>query len=146
MKINGSKCKIMLFNRSRKYDFMPNVKFSENQSGEVVEEMKLLGVHFSSDLKWHSHIKHIAKSANTKLWVIRRLKKLGAENSILIDLYNKQIRSTLEYACPVWAPGLTQSDIKELERVQKSAFAIIFGYQDYKHTLQKHNLKTLEER
>ena len=69
-----------------------------------------------------------------------------AENSILIDLYKKQIRSTLEYACPVWAPGLTQSDTKELKRVQKSAFAIIFGCQDYKHTLQKHNLKTLEER
>ena len=53
-------------------------------------------------MKWNSHIQHMSKSANSKLWMLRRLKKLGAGSSILVDLNNKQIRSILEYAVPVW--------------------------------------------
>ena len=146
MKINSAKSKVMLFNRSRKFDFMPEIRLSKDQVCEVVEEMKLLGVHITSDLKWQSHVNYITKRANLKLWILRRLKKLGADQEILTDLYNKQIRSILEYACPVWGPGLTKGDSKELERVQKSAFAIIFGYQDYQKILVKHGQKSLEER
>ena len=108
--------------------------------------MKLLGVVISSNMKWNSHIQHMSKSANSKLWMLRRLKKLGAGNSILVDLYNKQIRSILEYAVPVWAPGLSKANIEEIERVQKSAFTIIFGPESYVQTLKKNKLKSLNDR
>ena len=71
---------------------------------------------------------------------------MGANTTTLLDLYNIQIRSILEYACPVWSPGLLSGDIIDLERVQKSAFVIIFGRDAYEETLKRHGLKTLEER
>ena len=71
---------------------------------------------------------------------------MGADQDILLDLYNKQIRSILEYACPVWTPDMTKSNIIQMERVQKYAFAIIFGHQEYQKTLEKNGLKSLEER
>ena len=117
MVINSSKSKVILFNKAVKYDFMPTVKLSENKTLEVVDEAKLLGVTFSADLKWHSHVANISKRAYMKLWLIRRLKGLGASQEILLDLYNKQVRSILEYAAPLWSPGLTVQDKEELVRV-----------------------------
>ena len=146
MVINSSKSKTMLFNRAKNYDFMPEIKTVDDQVAEVVSEMKLLGVVISSDLKWHSHVKNLSKCANAKLWILRRLKYLGANQSILLDVYYKQIRSILEYAAPLWGPGLTLSDIVVIERIQKTAFAIIFGFQSYKHTLKKQKIKSLADR
>ena len=67
MKINSSESKTMLFNRSRKSDFMPELMISGDDYAEVVESMKLLGVIISSDLKWHSHINYLCERANSKL-------------------------------------------------------------------------------
>ena len=44
MKINQDKSKVMLFNTSWKYDFLPKVTIDGENNLEVVEEMKLLGV------------------------------------------------------------------------------------------------------
>ena len=52
MKINSKKSKVMLFNKSRKWDFPPEVGFSDKNNLEVVSEMKLVGVVITSDLRW----------------------------------------------------------------------------------------------
>ena len=44
----------------------------------------------------------------------------------------------MELAVPVWSPGLTQLEVKQLERVQKTAFHIILGegYACYENALE----------
>ena len=145
MKLNSKKTKLMLFNTARNSDFMPEVRL-ENETLEVVENMKLLGITISSDLKWHAHISEVCKRGMSKLWMLRRLKKMGANQKILLDLYKKQIRSLLEYAAPVWHSGLTKTDVSEIERVQKCAVAIIFSNQPYKSVVKKNHLEPLEQR
>ena len=49
----------------------------------------------------------MTKKAYTRLWLVRRLKLLGANKEKLLDVYVNQIRSVLEYAAVVWHPGLT---------------------------------------
>ena len=78
--------------------------------------------------------------------MIRRFIFFGANTSTLIAHYHLQRRSILKYACPVWSPGLLSGDIIDLERVQKSAFVIIFGRYSYDEILKRHGLHTLEER
>ena len=75
-----------------------------------------------------------------------RIKQLGASQSELLDVYVKQVRSILEFASVVWHPGLTQDNTAQIERVQKSAFAIIIGKDDnsYKNSLQIMNMETLK--
>ena len=51
MKINYKKTKMMLFNPCWSKDFMPDFKLGGFEL-EVVEEMKLLGVIITPDLKW----------------------------------------------------------------------------------------------
>ena len=50
MKLNQKKTKLMIFNSCRSMDFMPSFKLGTEEL-QVVEEMKLLGIHTSSDLK-----------------------------------------------------------------------------------------------
>ena len=105
MKINIDKTKAMLFNQCRTVDFMPNLSL-ENQEIEVVEQMKLLGVIITSDLKWSANTEFIVKKAFKKLWVLRRLKEAGANRDELIDMYIKIVRSIVELAVPVWHSSL----------------------------------------
>ena len=44
----------MLFNTAKTRDFSPEM-IIDNNTLDVVEEMKLLGVKITSDLKWHSN-------------------------------------------------------------------------------------------
>ena len=68
--------------------------------------------------------------------------------SLQEDVFNKQVRSVLEYAAVVWDAALTQDDILKIERVQKSACSIILGagYISYEDALITLHLKPLSER
>ena len=137
----------MLFNTAKTNDFFPEITI-ENETLDVVEEMKLLGVKISTDLKWHSNTEFITKKAYSRLWLIRRLKLFGANQSELLDVYIKQVRSILEFAAVVWHSGLTQINTSDIERVQKSALAIILGpkYTNYENALKLVKMETLKER
>ena len=137
----------MLFNTSTKYDFQPELKV-DGEVLEVVSQMKLLGVIVSDDLRWHENTLFITKKAYSRIWMLRRLKQMGANNQILLDTYYKQIRSVLEFACVVWNSGLTQENIHEIERVQKSVLGVILGsnYRTYEEACLELNVKTLTER
>ena len=62
MKINHGKSKVMLFNTARSRDFMPGITLDGN-SLEVVEEMPLLGLVLTSDLKWSRNTENMCKKA-----------------------------------------------------------------------------------
>ena len=147
MVINRKKTKAMVFNPCTALDFMPEIKLEDHQI-EVVEEIRLLGVNVTSDLKWSSNTQNILKKANKRLWLIRRLKNMGASQHDLVDMFIKQIRSILELAVPVWQGSLTLEDKADLERIQKSAVHIIMGqdYQSYDMALNHLNMESLESR
>jgi hypothetical protein len=148
MKINQDKTKIMLFSTSRKYDFMPRVSIDGENYLEVVEEMKLLGVIIQSNMKWYSNTLNLCKKGYARLWMLRNLKKHGASRTDLLDVYIKQCRCLLELAVPVWNPAITKCEVSQIERVQKTACAIILGkqYESYMQALDCLKLESLEDR
>ena len=92
-----------------------------------MEETKLLGLIIRSDMSWVSNTEYMTKRGNSKLWMLRRLKVLGASQDDLVDVYFKQVRSILEFAVPVWHSSITNEERIDLERIQKSACYIILG-------------------
>ena len=119
MKLNFSKTKFMLFNPTINFDFVPDFKV-EGEQIETLDEMKLLGLVLSNDLSWKANTANMTKKAYKKLWMIKRLKLNGATYEDLTDVYVKQVRSILEFGTPVWNSNLTQEDVFDIERVQKS--------------------------
>ena len=147
MKINDKKTKLMVFNPCTSVDFAPVFQLNGNQL-DVVEEMRLLGVIVRSDMTWKSNTEHMVLKAYKKLWIMRRLKKLGANEEELKDIYIKQVRSVLELAVPAWQGAITQAERNEIERFQKAAHHIILGekYLSYRSALKQTGLQTLESR
>ena len=115
---------------------------------EVVSKMKLLGVIITDDLRWHENTNFITNKAFCRLWILRRLKNMGASRRILIDTYYKQIRTVVEFGAVVWNAGLTQENIAHIERVQKSALCVILGprYRSYEEACEELDMKTLAVR
>ena len=150
MSINREKTKVMIFNPNRMYDGTPRLTLSDmgGEHLEVVETFKLLGVMIRSDLKWSDNTDYICQKGYARLWMIRRLKGLGAGILEMLAVYENQVRPVLEMAVPVWQPALTQQESTQIERVQRCAFYIILGrnYRSYEEALNILEFTTLEER
>ena len=88
------------------------------------------------------------KKGNKRLWFLRRLKLLNASRTTLTNIYKLFCRSALEYCAPVWAGALTKKNSRDIERVQKNAYRIIYGknYITYQDTLDEAGESTLNER
>ena len=147
MMINYKKTKAMVFNPCISVDFMPDLRLEDHEL-EVVDEIRLLGIIVRSDLKWSSNTENLIERAYKKLWIIRRLKNLGATQVDLVEIYTKLIRSVLELAVPAWQGAITQQERINIERVQKSAAHIILGedYCSYRVALKLLQLDSLESR
>ena len=78
MRINTDKTKVVLFNTARKYDFMPQLTIDGTSLLEVVEEFRLLGLVLKSNLSWQANTDQMCQKGFARLWMLRRLKKLGA--------------------------------------------------------------------
>ena len=113
-------------NRATSIDILPE---TEETVTELVEETKLLGIMIRSDLSWKSNTNALVAKGFKRIWTLRNLKRFGADNQHLIEVYIQQVRSILEMASPVWTAGLTQQEIRSPERVQKTAIFVIKGGQ-----------------
>ena len=86
---------------------------------ELLEQTKLLGVIVTSNLSWAANTDFIVSRCNSKIWVVRRLRKLWASRADLIDIFCKQIRNILEFAAPVWNSSLVGEDISNWKELRK---------------------------
>ena len=147
MKLNYDKTKLIIFNPCRTKDFMPEIALDGHEI-EVVDEIRLLGIILRSDMKWVSNTLNMTNKANKRLWILRRLKHLGASDIDLLEVYTKQIRCVLELAVPAWQGSISQAEKTTLERIQKCAAQIILGdsYHSYGDALKTLNLDSLEAR
>ena len=80
------------------------------------------------------------------MWMLRNLKKYGATAEQLKLVYIQQIRSISEYCCPVWNAGLKKKEIRAIERIQRTACAIITGNFKYSENLNYLQIESLENR
>ena len=88
MKLNFKKTKIMVFNPCKSLDFKPEISL-DGKALEIVDEIRLLGLIIRSDMKWNANTLNMVKKASKRLWILRRLKQLGASTHDLVDVYIK---------------------------------------------------------
>ena len=130
MKLNPSKCAHMKVPFLKNQDEDHALTIDQVPLQEV-STTKILGVHVSSDLKWSKHICEVLKKANSRLYLLKLLKHFNLLTDDLVTIYSGFVRPTVEYAAPVWHPGLTLHKNLALERIQlKRACRIIVG-KDY---------------
>ena len=123
MSFNTDKTEIMIFsNRS----VPENVDFSFNgNSVPITISHKHLGVTFSNDAKWNTHLDNIKSSVSKHLNILRKL-KYHLSRTNLDKLYLVYIRPLFEYACELWDNcGIGNS--QKLEQLQLKDAIIVTG-------------------
>ena len=75
------------------------------------------------------------------------MKSFGATRDDLVKIWTTILRPCAEYASPVWHPGLSLCETRNLEKLQKTALAIILGrcYINYRPYYKINNTTTSYE-
>lgn len=120
---NQTKTVSMFFTSSRSSP-QPNLFFN-NVTLTSVSTHKHLGITFSENFSWHTHIQNIIKTAMKQIAILRKLKYLLSKDS-LSKIYCTFILPLLEYASEIW-DGCSDSDSYSLEKVQHEAALIVTG-------------------
>ncbi|KAI8517678.1 hypothetical protein Bbelb_036950 [Branchiostoma belcheri] len=115
IELNPVKCKVMVIYFMRNSPPPPQLSVGPSYL-EVVQFAKVLGVILQADLKWSAHVNSIVSKANRRLYLVRVLKKHGLNDNDLVLVFCGFVRPLLEYACPVWHPGLTSLQSKPYRR------------------------------
>ena len=156
MQLHEHKFVYMNYNARPKHFTLANLPFygdsfkydiSDNACLEVSELVNDLGVTFSSNMDWSSHILNIAKAAKRKAgWALSVFKDRSP--FVMLTLYKSLIRSKLEYACPLWT-GMSLENCRLLEAIQRSFTNKIncpSGVNDYWERLAYLNMMSLQRR
>ena len=98
-----------------------------------------MGTIIEENLSWDLNTANIVRKANARMEILRRVASFGASVSDMKDIYILFVRSLLEQSATVWHSSLSQQNINDLERVQKSALNIILGqkYTNYENSVLK---------
>ena len=147
MKLNEKKTHQIIFNFNRDKQFTTEVRL-KGEPLDIVEEVKLLGVIITNDLRWDKNTSYLVKKANKKMRMLHIASKFTRNREHLKQIYKTFIRSNLEFSSNVWHSSLTKENRKDLERVQKAALRVILrsDYQNYEDALRLTNLESLDKR
>ena len=92
---------------------------------QIVKKMKILGTIVNKKLTWDDNCSDIVKRVNSRMELIRQAKNFGATENERIHLWNVYCRSVLEQSCVVWNSQLTNDNIHDLERTQRSFIRLL---------------------
>ena len=76
---------------------------------------EIIGGHSQSRPEMAKNTNFICKKASEKLRILRRLKKFNIKTFQLFDVYQKEVRSILKYAVPVWNSVITKQQSNQIE-------------------------------
>ena len=137
----------MIFNFTNNYQFTTRLKMN-NENIDVIDTTRLLGTVITNDLSWGENVSAIVRKSNARMEILRRISNFSVPLEDMKTIYILFIRSLLEQSATVWHSSLSQQNVEDLERVQKSAFRVILQqkYKNYKHALQLLEMDSLYDR
>ena len=69
---------------------------------KAIQSTKLLGLTINDTLTWNDHIENLGMIASKKLYFLVQLKRARFPIVDLVTHYCARVRSSLDYACPVF--------------------------------------------
>lgn len=98
------------------------------------EEMKVLGIIFDSCLTWNTHIRETLKKCNSKLGVLKKIRKRFTADQFL-QIVTSQYYSQLYYCALVWLGDSTLSILKKrINSAHYRPLRIALKDYSYKHS------------
>ena len=112
---------------------------------QATTSSKLLGLTINNTLTWNDHVDGLVKKAARKIYFLVQLKRARVRAEDLVAYYCACIRSSLDYACPVFHYSLPQYLQSDLERAPIRALACIFPRMPYGEALKRACLTSIRK-
>lgn len=123
MTLNADKTVFMSITRKKaplKYNYHIN-----NTTLKRVQSYKYLGIWFTPDLRWNTHVDYVCSKATKVLYSLRR-NLYSAPSEIKCLAYKTLVRPIIEYSKIVWDP-YTQLNCNKLTKIQRLSARFIFN-------------------
>ena len=146
MRINESKTQLLCVSNSINYtvESYLTVGSERIRSGE---QLKILGMMFDSRGTMSAHVAELKKKFNSRIWILRHLRRANLEPEKLTKVYCALIRPVFEYCSSVYHSMITSAQSLSLERMQANALKTIYGWHNSYSTCRRlAGLPTLAER
>ena len=117
LRLNLRKCKLLWIPKSASLSrpVIPDIP--------SVDEVRILGVTFTSDLKWDKHFDNVTKTAARRLYALRILRSCCSFD-VLRHIYHGLILSVMEYCSPLFI-AMSNRNCNVLDSIQRRAERII---------------------
>ena len=146
MVINAAKTQLLCVSDTR-FSETESYFIAGDQKIRSQDEMKILGFVFEKRPSVSAHIKYCVSKFNKAIWTLSNRKRAKIDTHTLLKTYEVMLRPLLENCSPIYGPMLTVELSERLERQQKTAMKIIFGFdKHYKDILENNGLQTLASR
>ena len=98
---------------------------------------------FGSEPNVNEHIKEIQKKFRGRFWALIHLRNAGFSGDQIVD----HLRPIIEYCSVIYHPLLTVSQSEQIERMQKQALRLAYGWdRSYEQLCAEKNITTLQHR
>ena len=144
-RLNTKKTKEMVISFKKQPVNIPPMTLNDSIIDRITT-FRLLGVLLNNTLSWEDNTNHLVSKCAPRLYYLKQLKRSGMKEPDLLIYYKAIVRPVMEYACPVWHPGLTNAQSDTIEATQKRALRIILPSLSYREALNASGLETLHQR
>ena len=147
MELNQKKTKAMIVNFTENYQFTYRLEV-KGETVEIVDKMKILGVTITNKLNWNENTAILIQKVNKRMQLLRAVWGFGSTIPEMVHLWKIYCLSVLEQSCVVWGSSLTQENVDDLERSQKTFAKLVLrqNYKTYEKSLLQLDLPTRDAR
>ena len=128
MRINAKKTQLLVISPTNGCNTTAEFTTSGGEVVSSVNTLKLVGFTFGNKPDAGEHIDSIAEQYKKKKWMLYHLRDAGFRGTQLFRLYCCYVRSGMEYCSAVYHSLLTKGQGEHLERLQRHAVRVCFGY------------------
>ena len=126
-KVNITKTKIIIFSNKQKIKNNKLEFFYLNNTIEIVDSIKYLGIWFQSNKKYNRHIDQtITKSYRIMYALLNKVKDSNYSIELIINLFDSLVKSVMLYGCEVWADN-EDVNINKLITIEAKFYKLLFG-------------------
>ena len=140
MRVNTDKTKVMVTAVAQNDLKWEPTLMAEETKIKTVSEYKFLGGNVDNDLRFRGHVNKVVEKGTNRVRILKCMSGKSWGNSLEQQrkLYIQYCRISMEYSSRSWAPWISKSNLKRIQRVQNDAMRSIAGLsktcpQDFLH-------------
>ena len=147
MKINAKKTQLLVISPANGCLTTSSISPEGSDKIESVDRLKLVGFTFGNAPTAEAQVEAIEDQYKKKKWMLYHLREAGFKDMQLYRLYFCYVRTCIEFCSAVYHALLSKGQAYRLERLQKHALGVCFGYaKPIEEVMEEREIESLEAR